>query len=405
MEKYNYLKQAIKIVKKLIESVCNVDDNTIDFLLDYNKSTRYTQKFMKNLCGKKISKRDLLGFTLLHKCVILTAIYPNLNNILRNYFNVCSEFHDSINITTNAGWSALHYASRYSKTTSTEETVKLLIDAGANVNLQNNKGWTALHIASKYSKSGSTEGTVKLLIDAGAKVNLKDNIEWPALHYASIYSGTKSTEGTVKLLIDAGANVNLQDIFGWSALHFASGYSKNDSTERTVKLLIDAGANVNLQNADGWTALHLASKHSKTISTEGTVKLLLDAGANVNLQEKHGCSALHLASRDSKTNSTEETMIMLVLNGASIDLKNNKNKTPIDLLPKSFEKIKNMFTMLIEQKKYNKIIGECVICFSELESFTCNYNHNVCFECFVRSKNNLCPICFKSFKLLQSIDI
>jgi len=367
MENNNYLKQAIKIVEELIKSEDNVDDNIISFLLDSNKNTQYTPEFMKNLCGEKISNNNLSGFTLLHKCVILTAKYPNLNNILRNYFNVCSEFHDSINITTKEGASALLLASRNSKTNSTEETVKLLIDAGSNVNLQANDGCTALLLASIYSKNKSTERTVKLLIDAGANVNLQCNGGLSALHLASRNSRTKSTEGTIKLLIDAGANVNLQDNYGQSALHLASKYSGTKSTEETVKLLVDTGANVNLQNNNGWSALHFASRYLET-------------------------------------KSTEETLVILVLNGANINLKNNNNKTPIDLLPNGFEKIKNMFTMINKQKKYNKIISECVICFGELESFTCNYNHNVCFECLVRSKNKFCPICFRRFKLLQTTD-
>jgi len=71
-----------------------------------------------------------------------------------------------------------------------------------------------------------------------------------------------------------------------------------------------------------------------------------------------------------------------------------------DLLSDGFEKIEIIFAMIIEQIKYNKIIGECVIFFGKLESFTCNYNHHICFECLVRSKNKFCPICFKQFKLL-----
>ena len=252
MEIDNYLKQANEIIKELIASENYVDNNIANFLLDPNKNIQNMPEFMENLCGE-----NLLELTLIHKCVILTAKFQNLNNILRNYFKICPEFHDSINATTDECQTALHLASQYSKTFSTEETVKLLIDAGTNVNLQDNTGSSALHLASYYLK---------------------------------FYS-------------------------------------------------------------------------------------------------------------------TEETIIMLVLNGAKINLKNKKNKTPVDLLPDGFKKIKNMLTMMVEQKKCIKIIGECVICFTELESFICNYDHYVCFECLVRLKNNFCPICFKSFKLLQSIDI
>ena len=42
---------------------------------------------------------------------------------------------------------------RYSNTNSNIETVKLLLDAGANIDLQNSNGWTALMLACRYSNT------------------------------------------------------------------------------------------------------------------------------------------------------------------------------------------------------------------------------------------------------------
>jgi len=64
MKKNNYLKQAIKIVKQLIKSEGNVDDNIIDFLLDSNKSTKYTPEIIEKICGEQISYIDLSRFIL-----------------------------------------------------------------------------------------------------------------------------------------------------------------------------------------------------------------------------------------------------------------------------------------------------------------------------------------------------
>ena len=46
---------------------------------------------------------------------------------------------------------------------SSNETVKILLKHGANVNLQDNDGYTALMRATEYSKTNSSQKTVKLL--------------------------------------------------------------------------------------------------------------------------------------------------------------------------------------------------------------------------------------------------
>ena len=66
-------------------------------------------------------------------------------------------------------------ASRYSNTDSTEETVRMLIDAGADLGIQSDDGWTALMLASRNSNIDSTERTVRMLLDAEAKTDIQKN--------------------------------------------------------------------------------------------------------------------------------------------------------------------------------------------------------------------------------------
>jgi ankyrin repeat protein len=66
-----------------------------------------------------------------------------------------------VNAQRNDGWSALMRAARYGRT----ETVRLLIEAGADVNANSNDGETALMLASQYDHTG----VVDILKQSGAR--------------------------------------------------------------------------------------------------------------------------------------------------------------------------------------------------------------------------------------------
>ena len=245
------------------------------------------------------------GFTLLMKLVLLTRKYPELLDHIKNLIDNDKKI---INQQNERGWTALHLAARHSRTDSTDETVKILVDANIDINLQTSVGWTALMYAGRYVHTDSTDETVKILIDAGADVNLR-NINFTALMLAAKYG----KENTVNLLINAGADVNSWNSY-FTALMLAAKYG----TENTVKLLIDAGANVNLSNTEtGDTALIMAAEHN----TINTVKLLIDAGADLNFQNiKTGDTALIMAAEY----NTENTVKLLIDAGANVNLSNTK---------------------------------------------------------------------------------
>ena len=165
---------------------------------------------------------------------------------------------------------ALMIASSNSNTTSSLETVQLLIANGADVNARDNDEVTALMIASSNS---DTTSSLELLIANGADVNARDNDGYTALAMASASShGTGSLE-TVQLLIDSGADVNSQDNVGNSVLMILA-YSPTSSVE-TARLLIDNEANVNLRNNENMTALALSVVNSGDLNLISTIRLLL----------------------------------------------------------------------------------------------------------------------------------
>ena len=183
-------------------------------------------------------------FTHLHKCVMKTSKYPFLNQYIDIYLSLNPQVIDEQN---KEGWTALMLSARNSKTDSSEETVKIILEHGAKVNIQEKNGSTALMMAVISSRTNSSEETVKLLLEHGAKVNIQEKNGCTALMRAVISSRTDSSEETVKLLLEHGAKVNIQEKNGCTALMMAARYSRTLSSEETVKMILEHGANVNIQ--------------------------------------------------------------------------------------------------------------------------------------------------------------
>lgn len=88
--------------------------------------------------------------------------------------------------------------------------------------------------------------TIKLIVENGADVNKKDSKGRTAIHAAAILPEKFSIE-PLKYLIEKGANVNAQDNKGNTALFSASG----GLNKKAVQLLIDAGADTSIWNYEG----------------------------------------------------------------------------------------------------------------------------------------------------------
>lgn len=107
------------------------------------------------------------------------------------------------------GTTPLMWAAQNSGGTSSLETVKLLLDRGADINRQSKLGTTALIMASEQSgpNGNSNIETVKLLLDRGADVNYQPiTTRYTALMVAGWKSNSTSSLETVKLLLKYGAN-------------------------------------------------------------------------------------------------------------------------------------------------------------------------------------------------------
>lgn len=186
----------------------------------------------------------------------------------------------------------------------TQKIIQFLLQNASKDDINNIKdmnGYTALMYASLHSNTKSNEETVRKLLEKGANVNYKSDDDETALQLAVISTGNinTSTENTVKILIDAGADVNHRNDEGMTLLMIATAYSNDVSSQKTIKLLLDAGADINASyipetfefdfknmkdvftKEPAETALSLSAKYIATTSSEKTVQFLIENGGKI----------------------------------------------------------------------------------------------------------------------------
>jgi ankyrin repeat protein len=146
------------------------------------------------------------------------------------------------------------------------ETLRSLLQKGANVNEAEADGATALHWASYRDDLQSADALLK----AGAKVNAANDLGATPLWTAS----QNGSEAMVKRLLDAGANPNLALLSGETSLMVAA----RTGSARVVQLLLAKGANINAAGTRKQTALMwaVAQKHPDV------VKVLLANKADIH---------------------------------------------------------------------------------------------------------------------------
>ncbi|MDR0579982.1 MAG: ankyrin repeat domain-containing protein [Campylobacteraceae bacterium] len=112
---------------------------------------------------------------------------------------------------------------RYGQTKELESMLKAKLP----INLKDHKGNTLLMLA---AYNGNAD-TVKMLIDMGADVNLKNDRGQTPLAGVCFKGYTK----IVKLLVENGANIDEDNGFGMRAVMFASMFGNRDIVEYLTK--------------------------------------------------------------------------------------------------------------------------------------------------------------------------
>lgn len=206
------------------------------------------------------------------------------------------------------------------------ETVRALLEEGADVNAVYGDGSTALHWAAGNADLELT----RMLLENGAKVSMKTRVG----SISPLFMAAKSGEDTViKVLLDSGANPNDSNLNGTTVLMTAAASGSVDA----VLALIDAGADANLrEKTNGQTALMFAA----TLNRSEAVKVLIENHADPNVTTKvsklpvgnkkagpkavGGMTALHFAARDGQMEAVRE----LVKGGADLNVRSVASQTP-----------------------------------------------------------------------------
>jgi ankyrin repeat protein len=158
----------------------------------------------------------------------------------------------------------LHYAIQAGDLIS----VKLLVEAGANLEVRNIRLCTPLHWAIKHHQ---TEIANYLIDHAGADIEApRVRLETP-LKYA-VCNGNRAIVST---LLAKGAKADAPTCEGKFALHSAAAHESHD----IVNSLLRAGASINCRSAYGSTPLYLAAQNGRIASA----KLLLEHGADTKM--------------------------------------------------------------------------------------------------------------------------
>ncbi|HZI78469.1 MAG TPA: ankyrin repeat domain-containing protein [Vicinamibacterales bacterium] len=229
------------------------------------------------------------------------------------------------------------------------DSVKVLLDAGADVNQTTGYGWSPLLVATqnRYYELG------KYLLDRGANPNLGNKGDWVPLYLATdnrniesgdypVRKGDMDHLDFIRLLLDKGANVNarLKDSTETRTVFTNQWLDENGATAflrasqsgdvELMKLLIGRGADPKINTVLNVSPLHVAAgigwvegityEWSPKATLEA-VKMLVDLGLDVNLQADTGRTALHGAAHKGRA----DVIQVLADHGAKLDVRDYGN--------------------------------------------------------------------------------
>jgi ankyrin repeat protein len=208
------------------------------------------------------------------------------------------------------------------------EVVPPLLKMGADINAQNSAGMTPLMLACMM---GPNQAKLFWGDFLGKNSNFCSGKQTPVQVVPSV-NPEKCFE-VAKLLIEKGADVNARDKTGFTALMWSGQMDRAE----LVKLLLDKGADVNAKEYKGRPALMQFAMFGRP----EVVQPLLDRGADVNVKDKDGLTALMYAAMLGRTKVTK----LLLEKGADLRSGNKTGMTALMYAAMSLycPKVKKLF--------------------------------------------------------------
>ncbi|KAF9272319.1 hypothetical protein BGZ68_002517 [Mortierella alpina] len=254
-----------------------------------------------------------------------------------------------VNHATEKGLSVLHTLA-HSYRPGCLEAMKLLVSLGADVKAISVHGWSVMHTFARYN--AEPYDCIKYLIEHGVSVHSETDEHCTVLHALArcIFKGeysraSKDMLKTIKLVVEHGVDVNAKTIKQWTALHYTA--KDNPEPVEALAYLLENGADVNVIGADGWSVLHCLVRYNRS-PLEG-IKLLVKAGVDVNVLKAGHATALHsLAKHCQDPVESFESIKVLLDAGVDVNKQGKKKWTTLHFLVYSNKKPMAALRLLLE---------------------------------------------------------
>ncbi|TVY65551.1 putative ankyrin repeat protein [Lachnellula suecica] len=193
-------------------------------------------------------------------------------------------------------------------------TIKLLIDAGADVNVKGVLHWikdmTLLHQAAQMGNRG--RDIINLLLEKGPEINSANEDGQTSLLLAVLADDVFPAQK----LIQNGAAIDHTDKAGRTAPHVSTG-NLTTACKSIVTLLLDRGADISALTQNGETALHLAAHHGNAVAME--ILIPPSQGLLLSARTLTGLTALHCAANGHLAQQCVDVVSLLLSDGADIN--------------------------------------------------------------------------------------
>jgi ankyrin repeat protein len=209
---------------------------------------------------------------------------PNRGDLLRPLDQAATKGAESVRLLIEAGadvnWADADGGTALMSAAAVDdaESIRLLLAAGANPNAEDHKGHTAFWFALDGNNDSATEVLEPLTADAGdAKRPWRKNKEGKSHELCFLDAVEGGDEEYAKRLLAEGVAVDAADSSGDTALHKAA--KNGDIT--TLQTLLAAGAPINAEGGGDLTPLLASARNGKM----EIVRTLLHAGAEVQAKK------------------------------------------------------------------------------------------------------------------------